>query len=161
MSGSIWHKAIFLWDENAQVKGVNKLPTNNLLWKLFLRKGHRALSKAQGTKFWMPWIVTVINLSAQMIILMKRSNSEYEKVSISLLLLSGNGKPDWSARPDLPPQESVKFSPISRPQDRLFRVLCCKTFHSKKNSNKKQPQVLTSVHLILSALKLAGTWLQR
>ena len=109
MSGSIWHKAIFLRDENAQVKGVNILPTNNLLWKLFLQKGPKALSKAQGTKFWTPWIVIVINLSAQMIILMKRSNGQYENVSMSLLLLSGNGKPDRSARPDLLPQESVEF----------------------------------------------------
>lgn len=57
----------------------------------------------------MPWIVIVINLSAQMIILMKRSNSQDEKISMSLLLLSGNGKPDQSVRPDLLPQASVEF----------------------------------------------------
>lgn len=67
-----------------------------------------------------PWIVVVMNLSAQTIILIKRSNSQYEKTSRSLLLLSGNGKLDQSERPDLPPQESVEFSPISWAQDRLF-----------------------------------------
>lgn len=73
-------------------------PTSKLLWKLFLQKGPRALPEAQGTELCMPWIASAINPLAQMIIPMKGSSLQYEKVSMSLLLLSGNTKPDWSAK---------------------------------------------------------------
>lgn len=77
---------------------MNIFPTSKLLWKLFLQKGPRVPPEVQGTELCMPWIVSAINPLAQMIIPMKGSSLQYEKVSMSLLLLSGNTTPDWSAR---------------------------------------------------------------
>lgn len=73
--------------------------------------------------------------------LMKASNSQYEKLSIFLLPPSGNVKPD------LPPEEATSFSPISWPSNRLGFVL------------QKFP--LASTDLTLRALRSAVARLQR